>query len=200
MAAPIDFYFDFSSPYGYFASERIDALAARHGRAVLWHPILLGAIFKVTGGAPLPSLPLKGDYAMKDIPRTARFMGIPLSMPGVFPINSISPVRGFYWLAQTDAGRARDFAQACYRAYFGEGVNISDMEKLVVVADSLGIDRDAFSAGLADAAVKDRTKAAVDAALARGVFGSPTMIVDGEMFWGCDRLDQLGRWLETGGF
>ena len=85
MSAPIDFYFDFSSPYGYFASTRIDSIAARHGRAVSWHPILLGAVFKVTGGAPLPSLPLKGDYAKSDIPRCARLLGLPFQFPAKFP-------------------------------------------------------------------------------------------------------------------
>ncbi|MBI2225012.1 MAG: DsbA family protein, partial [Betaproteobacteria bacterium] len=75
MANPIDFYFDYSSPYGYFAAMKIDDLAARHGRSVNWKPILLGAVFKVTGGKPLPSLPLKGDYAKRDMARSARFLG-----------------------------------------------------------------------------------------------------------------------------
>ena len=66
MADPIDFYFDFSSPYGYFAAEKIDALAAQHGRGVNWRPILLGAVFKVNGQQPLANIPLKGDYAAHD--------------------------------------------------------------------------------------------------------------------------------------
>lgn len=200
MTTPIDFYFDFSSPYGYFVSERIEALAQRFGRQVTWRPVLLGAIFKVTGGAPLPLLPLKGDYARVDIPRTARFMGIPFQYPDVFPINGIAAVRGFYWLAASDPRRARDFAQACYRAFFAENLNISDAAQLLVVADSLGLDKDTFTAAIKDPQVKEVTRAATDAAIARGVFGSPTLVVDGEMFWGCDRLDQFEKWLATGGF
>ncbi|MGH8677651.1 MAG: DsbA family protein, partial [Burkholderiales bacterium] len=69
MVNPIEFYFDFSSPYGYFGSTRISALAAKHGRSVVWKPILLGAVFKVTGSGPLPSQPLKGDYSLRDIAR-----------------------------------------------------------------------------------------------------------------------------------
>ena len=69
MAAPIDFYFDFSSPYGYLAAQRIEALAARHGRSVDWHPILLGVIFKETGAAPLTQVPLKGEYSRRDMAR-----------------------------------------------------------------------------------------------------------------------------------
>ena len=72
MADPIDFYFDFSSPYGYFASTQIDRIAAKHGREVAWRPILLGAVFKVTRQQPLPTIPLKGDYARHDHARSAR--------------------------------------------------------------------------------------------------------------------------------
>src|SRR5690606_28310302 len=86
MSAPIDFYFDFSSPYGYLASTRIDAIAARHGRSVDWHPILLGAVFKATGGAPLASIPLKGPYSERDMARSARLMEVPFRLPSRFPI------------------------------------------------------------------------------------------------------------------
>ena len=68
MAAPIDFYFDFSSPYGYVASHKIDALAAKHGREAAWRPFLLGVAFKATGQQPLPSIPIKGDYAKTRLP------------------------------------------------------------------------------------------------------------------------------------
>ena len=81
MANPIDFYFDFSSPYGYFAGEKIDALAAKHGRAVTWRPILLGAVFKITGGQPLPTIPMKGSYAAHDLARSARYFKIPFKLP-----------------------------------------------------------------------------------------------------------------------
>ena len=76
MPQPLDFYFDFSSPYGYFASTRIDELAGRYGRDVEWHPILLGVVFKTTGSQPLPQVPMKGEYALHDFKRTARHHGI----------------------------------------------------------------------------------------------------------------------------
>ena len=200
VTAAIDFYFDFSSPYGYFASERIDELAARYGRAVEWHPILLGVVFKVTGSAPLPELPLKGEYALRDIPRTARHLGIAYRPPAVFPIATVNAARGYYCLQQRDPRLARAFARVCYRAYFAEGIDISDSQRLAVFADSLGMDKDAFSAGLSDPTVKERLKKANDSALARGVFGSPFIIVDGEPFWGSDRLPQVEKWLQTRGF
>jgi 2-hydroxychromene-2-carboxylate isomerase len=92
MAAPIDFYFDFSSPYGYLAAQKIDALAAKYGRAVDWRPVLLGVIFKETGMAPLTVVPLKGEYSKRDFARSARFHGITgFRMPSKFPIPAQAP-------------------------------------------------------------------------------------------------------------
>ena len=116
MADPIDFYFDFSSPYGYFAAEKIDALAAQHGRGVNWRPILLGAVFKVNGQQPLANIPLKGDYAAHDMLRCARWFALPFKIPGKFLIGSIAPCRAFYWLHDQDAALAKKFALAIYRA------------------------------------------------------------------------------------
>mgnify|MGYP001607637363 CR=1 FL=1 len=200
MATPIDFYFDFSSPYGYIGAEKIDALAAKYGRTVNWHVILLGVIFKTTGGAPLPSIPLKGDYAMRDFPRLARYHGLPFSQPANFPIATHNAARTFLWLRQQDEQLARNFALACYRAYFAEGIDISDLGKVLNIAASLGVDADALSAALNDEAVKELLKTEVEAAMQRGVFGSPFFIVDNEPFWGSDRMPQLEKWLETGGF
>ena len=200
MAAPIDFYFDFSSPYVYLASRRIDALAAAHGRKVIWRPILLGVAFKATGGAPLPSIPIKGVYAMRDFLRSARFHGIPYKQPATFPVSTISAVRTFYWLQDRDAAKAVELAKALYNAYFTEDVDISKQEVVAQIAGKLGVKAEDLAAALNDQAVKDRTKKEVDAAVAHGVFGSPYIIVDGEPFWGMDRLDQVERWLAKGPF
>jgi 2-hydroxychromene-2-carboxylate isomerase len=200
MAAAIDFYFDFSSPYGYLAATKIDALAARHGRTVAWRPMLLGVAFKTTGGQPLPMVPLKGDYSRHDFIRSARYHGIPYRQPTTFPISGVTPTRAFYWQQGSDPAKAVALAQALLKAYFTENVNISSVDGVLAVAATLGIDADALTAGINDPAIKDRTRAEVEAAIARGVFGSPFMVVDGEPFWGMDRLDQLEHWLNTGGF
>ena len=73
--SPLQFFFDFSSPYGYLAAQKIDALAAQHGRTVDWRPMLLGVVFKQTGGAPLTEVPVKGPYSKHDFARSARFHG-----------------------------------------------------------------------------------------------------------------------------
>ena len=200
MAQPIDFYFDFSSPYGYFASSRIDEIAARHGRTVHWRPILLGAIFKITGQQPLPTIPLKGSYAKHDLVRSARLLGVPFKLPSKFPIAGQAPSRAYYWIADRDAALARTAAQALYRAYFAEDRDISNPEVTANVAAKLGVSRDELLQALNDAAVKERLKNEVDAAIERGVFGSPYIVIDGEPFWGADRLDQAEKWLATGGW
>ncbi|HXF67398.1 MAG TPA: 2-hydroxychromene-2-carboxylate isomerase [Burkholderiales bacterium] len=200
MASPIDFYFDFSSPYGYFASTRIEAIAARHARPVAWRPILLGAVFKVTGGQPLPSVPLKAEYARRDLERTARLLGVAYRLPSRFPIAATAASRAFYWLSDSDPALAKRLAQALYRAYFAEDRDISSPEVVAEVAAGLGADRGALARALNEEAVKERLRREVDAAIARGVFGSPYIVVDGEPFWGADRLDQVERWLATGGW
>src|SRR5919198_1381476 len=153
MKPTLEFYFDFSSPYGYLASHKIEALAAKHGRSVNWHPVLLGAVFKITGGRPLPEQPLKGEYAKRDIERSARFHGVPFRMPEPFPISTVAACRAFYALKDGVAGsavksgsdpdfsaRAVQLAKALFRAYFVENVNISDAENVAKVAASIGCD------------------------------------------------------------
>ena len=200
MAGSIEFYFDFSSPYGYIGATRISALAARYGRSVQWKPMLLGAVFKVTGSGPLPSLPLKGDYALRDMPRTARFHGVPLKMPTPFPIATQAPARAICWLQEQAPDKVEAAVLALYRAYFVDGKDISSPAATAEALSPLGVDSTAVLAALNDPAVKERLKVQTDSAIARGVFGSPFVFVDGEPFWGTDRFDQIERWLSQGGF
>ena len=200
MAEPIAFYFDFSSPYGYLAALRIDELAAKHGRAVAWKPMLLGVSFKATGSEPLMNIPLKGDYSRHDLARTARLQGVPFAIPEPFPFMSVAACRAFYWLDDRDPAKARALAKALYRAAFAEGRVISDAQGVTAVASELGIDGAALAAALKDPAIKQRLRDEVDDTLAKKIFGSPYFVVDGEPFWGNDRLDQIDRWLETGGW
>jgi 2-hydroxychromene-2-carboxylate isomerase len=199
-AGQIEFYFDFSSPYGYFAAHRIDAIAKAHGRVVQWRPILLGLVFEVSGGRPLPSIPMKGDYARIDVARTARFHGIAWRQPSKFPISGQAACRAFYWLAAQDPQKANRLALALLHAYFADGRDISSPQVTVDVAAEMGIPGAALAEALADPAVKERPRAETQRAIERGVFGSPYVIVDDEPFWGNDRLDQVARWLSEGRF
>jgi 2-hydroxychromene-2-carboxylate isomerase len=200
MANPIEFFFDFSSPYGYFASTQIETLAAKHGREVLWRPYLMGAALNVMNAPPNVEYPLKGEYARHDFDRTARWFGVPYRTPTPFPVATVAAGRAFYWVDAQDSKRAKEVAMALYKAYFVEGINIGDAENVVKVGASAGLDADALRAGIGDPAIKERLKAVTDDALKRNIFGSPFFIVDGEPFWGTDRLAQVDKWLADGGF
>ena len=200
MVKAIDFYFDFSSPYGYFASLEVDALAERHGRTVTWRPILLGVLFKTTGQSPLLDQPLRGAYARRDLERTARRLGVPFTIPAAFPINALQASRAFYWLVDRDERIGRDFARAVFYAIFAEGRDLGPAQAVIALAGALGRPAEEISAALGDPGVKDRLRRKVDAALADGIFGSPTVVVDGEPFWGFDRFADVERWLATGGW
>ena len=200
MSAPIDFYFDFSSPYGYLASEQIEALAARHGRAVMWHAIVLDAQFQPQGGVKIPLALLRTEYARRDCERSAAFLGISYKTPTPYPVHTEHAARAFQWLSDRNPDEARAFAHGVFRAYFVEGRNIAEVAVLLEIAGTLGLDREEVSNAFSDLATKARLKAEIDLAEARGVFGSPFFIVEGEGFWGPDRLPQLERWLATGPF
>ena len=198
--APVDFYFDFSSPYGYVAAEIADETEKRIGRPLAWRPMLLGPVFKLNGAQPLTMVPMKGDYSKRDFVRTARLHKVPFRQPDKFPINTVAAARAYYWVQDQDPAKARALAKALYRAYFVENRDISAVETLLEVARSVDVDAQALAQALEDPAIKERTKREVDAAIAAGVFGSPFFIVNGEPFWGVDRIPMLEDWIRTGGW
>jgi 2-hydroxychromene-2-carboxylate isomerase len=201
MPGTIDFYFDFSSPYSYLASEQIDAVAARHGRTVDYRPVLLGAVFKTSGGAPLTEqYGPKAEYSKHDFARSARFGGVPYRKPSRFPIATVAAARALLWLQQNAPAQARPFIHAVFRAYFVDDRDISDAAVVLDIARSIGIDAEALAAGMQQPAIKDLLKQRVEEAIAFGLFGAPLIVVDGERFWGNDRLPQIERWLAQGPF
>jgi 2-hydroxychromene-2-carboxylate isomerase len=197
---PIDFYFDFSSPYSYIASEWIEALAARHGRTVNWKAVLLGATFQAAELKSPVAYPIKREYSLHDFERSARFAGVPLTNPQPFPIPTQNAARIFWWLNEQDPQRARQWARHCLRAYFARGVDLSDPARLRELAVDFGVDANEAEAVWSDPVWKQRLKAENEAAIAAGMFGAPFFVVDGEPFWGNDRRPQIERWLEKGPF
>lgn len=200
MKDAISFYFDFSSPYAYLASERIDAIADTVARAIVWKPILLGATFKETGSQPLLHIPLKGDYARRDLERSARQYGIPYVLPSNFPFASLAPSRAVYWAEENQRALTGPLVHALFRAAWQEDRNIAAREGTLAVAGEVGLDVEALAEGLQDPALKARLRREVDESLERGVCGAPFMLVDGEAFWGNDRLETLAAWVKTGGW
>lgn len=198
-STPIDFWFDFSSPYAYIASEWIEALAARHGRSVRWHAILLGATFQAAELKSPVAHPLKREYSLRDFARSARMAGVPYRPPERFPIPTQNAARLFWWLnspqGANQSARAVAWAHTGLRAYFTRGIDLSDLPRLQALAADFGIPPDQCAAVCADPVWKDALKRENDAAIAAGVFGAPFFSVDGEPFWGNDRRQQMDRWL-----
>lgn len=201
MKPPIDFYFDFSSPYAYIANEWVDALAARHGRTVRRSAILLGVTFGAAELKSPVSYPIKRDYCLRDFMRSARFERVPFVQPEAFPIPTQNAARVFWWLHDTRGeAAAADWARAGFRAYFTRGVALDDPVALKALAAGAGLDAEAAQRAWSDPAWKQRLKRANDEAIAAGVFGAPHVVVDGEPFWGNDRKPQIEQWLAGGPF
>lgn len=203
--APIDFYFDFISSYGYFASLRIEAIAARHGRTVRWHSMLLGvSVMKVMGLKPLLETPLKGDYVLHDAARYMRRHDLELVRKISDPMMDPRPAaRAFYWVRRHHPGSESAFACAVYDRYWRLGKDLSLPQEIADIAaqePALGIDPDALRVGEASDEARQDLREAVAGSIERGVFGSPFILVDGEPFWGSDRLDVLDEWLTCGGW
>ena len=197
---PIDFYFDFSSPYSYIASEWIEALAARHGRTVSWNAMLLGVTFQAAELKSPVSHPIKREYSLLDFERSARFASVPFKLPEKFPIATQNAARVFWWLQERDPLQAAGWARHGLRAYFTRGIDLSNPAQLRALAVEYGLDADEAEGVFGGQAWKARLKQACDDAVARGVFGAPFFFVDGEPFWGNDRRRQIERWLEQGPF
>jgi 2-hydroxychromene-2-carboxylate isomerase len=196
MSSPIEFYFDFISPYGYFGSVQVGPLAARYGRSVDWKPVLLGiTVLKVMGLKPLMETPLKSDYIRHDKPRMARLLDVPFADHGLGAVNSINASRAFLWLKAQDNELAVQFAHRIFRRLWVDGLDITAPEASAQEAKALGVDPDRLLQEIATVQAKDALKTEVQAAIDRGVFGTPWFIVDGEPLWGVDRLWMLEHWL-----
>ncbi len=193
--SPITLYFDFTSPYSYLASTRIEALAAKHERGLEWVPILLGPVFAATGVKALVDQPIKGDYALLDFPRSARFLGVPYRHPEPFPVATYQAARVLIGLQREHPDKAALWVHAVFDAYFARNRNISDMPVLHALARELGVEPARVDAWCGDAQIKAQLKANVDRALQSGVCGAPFFVVDDEPFWGVDRMPQLDAWL-----
>ena len=193
--SPIDFYFDFSSSYTYIGLPRIEALALRHSRALNWKPVSLGAIFKERSHAPPSKDTAKGRYLFLDVVRCAAEQSLSHISPAVFPFNSIPAARGFLWMQSLPTSRAIDYAHRVFDHAFASGGDVSKVETLCDIARDCGADPAAFALAIQSPAIKAQLVELTAEASRRGVFGAPTLICDGEMFWGADRIEQMDRWL-----
>jgi len=199
---PIDFYFDFLSSYGYFASLRIEELAGRHGRTVRWHSMLLGvSVMKTMGLKPLLETPLKRDYVLRDTARYMRRHRLALRRKLTDPfMDPRAAARAFYWVRRHRPGQESAFARVAFDRYWREGRDLGEPPQVAALAPEINVDPAAMLEGIESDQARTDLRDAVAASLARGVFGSPFFFVDGEPFWGSDRLEQIDDWLSSGGW
>ena len=187
----IEVFFDCSSPWTYLAFENLLAMQAGDGFEIRWRPILVGGIFNTVNPSVYQSretpVPAKAAYMKKDLADWAQLAGLKILFPpSVFPVNSVKAMRGCIWLEPQ--GRLVDFARACFHGYWSEDLDISQDAVLSDLCEKVGVDPGGFLTALADPAIKEILKANTDEAMARGAFGSPTMFIGEDMYFGNDRL------------
>jgi 2-hydroxychromene-2-carboxylate isomerase len=191
MESPIRFYFDFASPYAWFALDAAEKLAADHGREVEWRPMLVWAILKAHGIPSPMDIPQRRHYFLADMERSAAYCGVQYRRPIRLPISTHSAARIYYWLAEQDDIRARLFGRDIFTAFFVEQEDVADRETLLRLAERRGLERKDAEEAMDGPLGRARLSAAVDEALKDGVVGSPFFVVDGEGFFGADRLPQI---------
>lgn len=181
----LEFFYDFTSPYSYLASTRVEDLARRTGAALRWRPFLLGGVFKATGNRAPIEVPAKGRNMFRDLERWSLRLGIPYRWPPAFPVPSILALRAA--LAADEEGRIVPFTHAVFRAVWAEGREIGTPEQLAPVLEAAGLDgaRLVAAAPGKKEALMRQTQEAVD----RGSCGAPTFFVGRELFIGNDRMD-----------
>lgn len=185
----VEFYFDFGSPASYLAATQLPHLCADTGAELVWKPMLLGGVFQATGNQSPAAIPAKGPYVFEDLARFARRYGVPLQRNPYFPINTLLLMRGATGMQMREPERFRAYVDAVYRAMWIEPRNLNDPATLAAALADAGFDPASMIALANAQEVKDRLKATTQEAVARGVFGAPTMFVGDQMYWGQDRLD-----------
>lgn len=190
MGKTVEFLFDVGSPASYVAFKRLPAIAERTGATIDWQPFLLGGVFKATGNHSPAEIPAKGAWTSVDLARFAKRHGVPFERNPFFPINTLHLMRGAAGL-QGDR-RFMAYLDAVFDAMWKTPRNLGDPAEMAPVLARAGIGGDEFMALINSEDTKARLKATTEAAVARGAFGAPTFFVDGEMYFGQDRLD----WVE----
>lgn len=187
----LEFFFDCSSPWTYLAFEGIQPIAARHGVAIDWKPILVGGVFNAVNqevyAARANPNPRRFDYMRKDLQDWARLYGLEIGWPAVFPVNSVKAMRGA--LVALDEGRLVPYARAVFQRYWRDLADISQAATVAGIAESVGLDAASLMQRIDQPEIKDRLRRNTEDLVARGGFGTPTIFVGHEdMYFGNDRL------------
>lgn len=200
MARRIEFFFDCSSPWTYLAFHAVQPMATELGAEIAWKPILVGGVFNAVNQTVYESRskpnPLKASYMLKDLADWAKLYGLKIVFPPtVFPVNSVKCMRGAF--VALDEGKLVPYARAAFEAYWSDDRDISKEDVLADIAAKAGLERQRFFSAIESDSCKSRLRANTDELIERNGFGSPTMFVDGSMFFGNDRLPLVRAALEA---
>ena len=190
MGKKLEFFYDCSSPWTYLAFAKIEDVARRHDADLIWRPILVGGVFNAVNPSVYetrerPVKP-KARYYAKDLQDWAHLYGLKIGQPTVFPVNSVKAMRGAF--VAHEHGKISPYSRCVFEQYWGEDRDISKDEVLRDIVSKVGLDEKEYFTKIASPDYKDKLKRNTDELIERGGFGSPTMFVDGEMFFGNDRL------------
>ncbi len=191
----VTFYYDYGSPASYLAWTQLPALCEKHGATLDFHPILIGGLFKITGNRSPVTVEAKGDWFFKDMARFAERYGVSFQKNPFFIINSLPLMRGAIW-AESE-GCLEDYNRTMFEACWKDARDLNDPAEIMAVLRLGGFDADAVAGAIQTDEIKQRLIQATQDAVDQGVFGVPTMIVDGEMHFGQDRLDWVEQALSS---
>lgn len=189
MNKTLEFFFDLGSPTTYLAYTQLPGICAETGSQLVYQPILLGGIFKATGNASPITIPAKGRYMLQDLARYAKRYGVPLKFNPHFPINTLTLMRAVTGIQLRQPERFIDFIDCLFRALWVDGRNLGDPAVVAAVLAEHGFDPAQVLELAQDEAVKNALKHKTEEAIARGVFGAPSLFVGQQLFFGQDRLD-----------
>ncbi len=200
MPKKLEFFYDCSSPWTYLAFTRIEDLARRHDAELIWRPILVGGLFNTVNPSVYESrakpVPAKARYYVKDLADWARFYGLKIGNPTVFPVNSVKAMRGA--LVAAEHRVISPYSRRVFESYWSDDKDISNDDVLREIVRETGLDEKEFFTKIASDEYKARLRENVAELIARGGFGSPTMFVEGSMFFGNDRLPLVEHELAVG--
>jgi 2-hydroxychromene-2-carboxylate isomerase len=191
MTKKLEFFYDCSSPWTYLAFSQIEEVAKRHQADLVWRPILVGGVFNAVNPSVYETranpVKAKARYYAKDLRDWAHLYGLKIRHPPtVFPVNSVKAMRGAF--VAHEHGRISPYSRRVFESYWGEDRDISKDDVLRDIVGAVGLDENEYFTKIAAPEYKEKLKSNTDELIKRGGFGSPTMFVDGEMFFGNDRL------------
>ncbi len=189
-----EFWFDFASTYSYLSVYRIEELAQNHNIKIKWKPFLLGPIFNTQGWdtSPFNIYKAKGEYMWRDITRLSEKYGIPFVRPSQFPRNGLLAAR--VSVAFEDESWVPEFIKSVFIANFSDDKDISNEEVLSSILNALGLDAVQIIAEAKTQENKDKLREQTQLAADKSIFGAPTFVIGGEIFWGNDRLEDAIEW------